>query len=123
MENQNDQRLHRRYNKSGNSGSTLAGFLLGGIIGAGAMLLLAPQSGQKTREELEKGVSAVRDRTMSRVNETVSQARTRAEELTAEARTKAEELKARSREAALEGLDKISQAAETGKRQLKGTKE
>jgi gas vesicle protein len=122
MTDPNDVYVHRRH-KSGNAGSTLAGFLLGGLIGAGAMLLLAPQSGQKTREELQRGATAVRDRTMSRVNETVAEARTKAEELSTEARMKAEELKARGRQAAIEGLDKVSQAAETGKRNLKGTKE
>lgn len=33
--------------------SFLAGALLGGIIGAGAALLLAPQSGEKTRKQLK----------------------------------------------------------------------
>ena len=33
------------------SGSMLVSFLLGGIVGAGPALLLAPQSGAKTGEE------------------------------------------------------------------------
>ncbi len=34
------------------TGSLLAGLLLGAVIGAGAALLLAPQSGVKTRREI-----------------------------------------------------------------------
>jgi gas vesicle protein len=38
-------------------GSFVAGFLIGGLIGAGVALLLAPQSGEETREMLrERGI-------------------------------------------------------------------
>lgn len=35
-----------------NSGSVLLSFLLGGMVGAGLALLLAPQSGQETRKKI-----------------------------------------------------------------------
>ena len=35
-----------------NTGSTLVGFALGAVVGAGLALLLAPDSGKKTRERL-----------------------------------------------------------------------
>jgi len=35
-----------------NSGSILVGFALGAVVGAGLALLLAPESGKKTRERL-----------------------------------------------------------------------
>jgi gas vesicle protein len=37
-------------------GGFLAGLLVGGLAGTGAMLLLAPQSGKKTRDQLVKTV-------------------------------------------------------------------
>ncbi|MGB7539973.1 MAG: YtxH domain-containing protein [Anaerolineales bacterium] len=38
-------------------GSFVAGFLIGGLIGAGVALLMAPQSGEETREMLrERGI-------------------------------------------------------------------
>ncbi|HHS50294.1 MAG TPA: YtxH domain-containing protein [candidate division Zixibacteria bacterium] len=37
----------------------LAGFLLGGIIGAGVALLFAPASGVETREQIQKQVNRV----------------------------------------------------------------
>jgi gas vesicle protein len=42
---------------SGDLGSFLAGFVIGGLIGAGVALLLAPQSGEETRAMIgEKGI-------------------------------------------------------------------
>jgi len=35
-----------------NAGATLMGFALGAVVGAGLALLLAPESGKKTRERL-----------------------------------------------------------------------
>lgn len=35
-----------------NTGSTLVGFALGAVVGAGLALLLAPDSGKRTRERL-----------------------------------------------------------------------
>ena len=40
-------------------GSFMAGFFLGGILGAGAALLLAPASGEETREQIAKTANRV----------------------------------------------------------------
>lgn len=53
------------------SGSVLLSFLLGGMVGAGLALLMAPQSGQETRRKIRELADDVRDRT----NEYVSQAK------------------------------------------------
>lgn len=46
----------------GDLGSFLAGFVIGGLIGAGVALLTAPQSGEETRAMIgEKGIE-LRDR-------------------------------------------------------------
>ncbi len=36
------------------SGSVLMAFLLGGVVGAGLALLMAPQSGRETREKIKE---------------------------------------------------------------------
>jgi gas vesicle protein len=36
-------------------GALLAGLMIGGLVGAGTMLLLAPQSGKRTRQEIQQG--------------------------------------------------------------------
>jgi gas vesicle protein len=43
-----------------NSGSVVAGFLLGALVGAGAALLLAPASGDDTRDRLRQTGKRVR---------------------------------------------------------------
>ncbi len=45
------------------SGSMLVSFLLGGIVGAGLALLLAPQSGEETRKKIRDFADDVKDRT------------------------------------------------------------
>jgi gas vesicle protein len=43
------------------TGTVLISFLIGGIIGAGVALLLAPQSGKKTRKQMLDAADDVRD--------------------------------------------------------------
>jgi gas vesicle protein len=43
-------------------GGSIGAFLWGAVIGAGAALLLAPRSGEETREEILSGVQRLKDR-------------------------------------------------------------
>jgi gas vesicle protein len=43
------------------TGTILISFLIGGIIGAGVALLLAPQSGKKTRKQILDAADDVRE--------------------------------------------------------------
>jgi len=52
------------------SGSMLVSFLLGGIVGAGLALLLAPQSGEETRKKIRNFADDVKDRTTDYVEKT-----------------------------------------------------
>ncbi len=52
------------------SGSMLVSFLLGGIVGAGLALLLAPQSGEETRKKIRDFAGDVKDRTNDYVEKT-----------------------------------------------------
>ncbi|MCE5259441.1 MAG: YtxH domain-containing protein [Chloroflexi bacterium] len=54
-----------------NVGGFFAGLLLGGLLGAGAMLLLAPQSGEKTRDLIQKGGKDLRDQVTDTVEDVV----------------------------------------------------
>jgi gas vesicle protein len=53
------------------SGSLLLSFLLGGVVGAGLALLIAPQSGSETRRRIKELADEIKDKT----NEYVSEAR------------------------------------------------
>jgi gas vesicle protein len=95
--------------------SVVTGLLVGGLIGAGVALLMAPRSGEETRAEIRNKAMEYRDRTKDVVNETVSQAKSKADELTGGVMEKAEDLKRRGKQTAAQQLDHLSQAAETGK--------
>jgi gas vesicle protein len=55
------------------SGSMLLSFFFGGIVGAGLALLLAPRSGQETRQKIKEFADDVKEKT----NEYVDQAKTK----------------------------------------------
>jgi len=95
--------------------SVVTGLLVGGLIGAGVALLMAPRSGEETRAEIRDKAMEYRDRTRDVVNETVSQARSKADELKDGVLEKAEDLKRRGKQTAAQQLDHMAQAAETGK--------
>ncbi len=95
--------------------SVVTGLLVGGLIGAGVALLMAPRSGEETRAEIREKAMEYRDRTKDVVNETMSQAKSKAGELKEGVMEKAEDLKRRGKQTAAQQLDHVAQAAETGK--------
>jgi gas vesicle protein len=94
--------------KARSAGSILAGFLIGGLIGAAAALLMAPQSGAKTRAMLrEKGTELV-----DTAEQTMDQARARAEQAIEEARSRAKDVVSETRSRAERTLGKAQQRTE-----------
>ncbi len=78
----------------------LAGLLIGALAGAIAMLLLAPQSGKRTRAKLRRRSVALRaqtDETMENMEDAIEDARDKADQLTHDARKQAEKLDKRGR--------------------------
>lgn len=51
------------------SGSILLSFLLGGLVGAGFALLLAPQSGRETRQKIRELSEDAKEKAMGYVDE------------------------------------------------------
>lgn len=76
----------------------LAGLLVGGLAGAGAMLLLAPQSGKKTRTQIQQKSIQLRDQTVKTVESAVTHARHKAHQFTAGVHKQAEALKQRGQD-------------------------
>lgn len=101
-------------------GSVLAGLLIGAAAGAAAMLLLAPQSGKATRLQIKEKGLELRDRTTGLVDDAVSQVRSGASMLVADGRKKAEEIKQQGQELLAEQLDRVSSAAQAGKKAVQG---
>lgn len=68
----------------------LGGLLLGGLTGAGAMLLLAPQSGKKTRREIKRKGRKVRKQTAVSIHDGVNQVKDKTHEVTTRIQDQAE---------------------------------
>ena len=58
-----------------NALGVLGGMLIGALVGAVAMLLLAPRSGKDTRRQIQKKGTELRDRTTEMVEDTLAQVR------------------------------------------------
>jgi gas vesicle protein len=73
---------NQEYKYHTNPLNLLVGMLVGSLVGAVTMLLLAPQSGKKTRMQIqEKGIE-LRDQTTELVEDTLAQVRSKANEIT-----------------------------------------
>ena len=98
--------------------NVIAGLLVGGLAGAGAMLLLAPQSGEKTREQIQEKSIELRDQTVGMFEDAMDQVRTDGMKLTKDGRKKAKELLQSGQELVIEQLEHVSDAAKAGKKAI-----
>ena len=85
-----------------NGGDFVSGFLLGGLIGSAVALLMAPQTGEETREMLKEKGTEIKDK----ANESLEAAYARAETAATEARARADELGQLARQRAEELRDR-----------------
>ena len=99
--------------------NVLIGLVIGGLAGAAAMLLFAPQSGIRTRAQIRRKGIQLRDRTTSSVKNALEQARINADEVTAGVREKAGELKQRGQDKLVGQMDRVSAVLDAGKKAVK----
>ena len=99
----------------------LAGLLIGGLAGAGAMLLLAPQSGKSTRTQIQEKSIELRDQTVKTVEDTVAQVRSKANQITTTIHKQADELQQRGQDMLDEQKERWSPVVEAGKAAVQGT--
>jgi gas vesicle protein len=95
-----------------NMRNVLLGLLFGGLIGAIAMLLFAPQSGKRARTQIYQEGIELRDRTTTGINEAAEQVRSLTNRITAEAQKKAGKLKQLGQDQLVEQMDDVSAAVE-----------
>jgi gas vesicle protein len=96
-------------NNAKSIGGFLAGLLVGGLTGAGAMLLLAPQSGKKTRTQIQQKSIELRDQTVKTVEGAAAQVRGKASQITDDVREQAGQLQKRGQNVIDEQRDHLSQ--------------
>ena len=100
--------------------AVLAGMLIGSLAGAVTMLLLAPQSGKRTRIQIqEKGIE-LRDRATGIVEEAVAQARLDGNKLARDGRRKANELLHQGQNLVTEQVENVTDVVKAGKKAIQG---
>jgi len=106
----------------GEFGAFLAGFVVGGLVGAAVALLLAPYSGQETRKliqdksiELKNTTLEQAEQARARAEAAAAEARKHADELAKLAKERAEEVRKRGSEIFAEQKTKVEKAIEAGK--------
>ena len=108
---------------NGHSGSSagafFAGLFMGGLLGAGSMLLLAPQSGKDTRAQLQEEGIMLRDQVTETVEGTVKQARSTGRHMAADLRKEGRDLQKRGRAALKDQLEIASQVVQDEKKAAK----
>ena len=87
-------------------GAFFSGFLIGGLVGAAVALLLAPQSGEETREIIRDRSIELRDQATQYADET----RVRAEGIAKDAMTTAEDLQKRGQVILEEQKSRVSKS-------------
>lgn len=95
-------------NNGKNIGSFLVGLVVGGLTGAAAMLLLAPQSGKETRTQIQQKSIELRDQTVKTVEDVAAQVRGKAHKIGDSGREQAGELQQRGQDVIDEQRDHLS---------------
>jgi gas vesicle protein len=96
----------------------LLGTLVGSLAGALTMLLLAPQSGKRTRMQIQRKGIDLRDRTTEIVQDAVEQVRSDGNKMVVDGRKKARKLLQHGQVLATRQLDHVSRAAQAGKKAM-----
>ena len=104
-----------------NTLNVVVGMLVGGLAGAVTMLLLAPQSGKDTRIQMKEQGIELRDRTTEMMEDTMAQVRSNANKIATDGREKIKELTQHGQELAVEQLDRVSAAAQAGKKAIQSS--
>jgi gas vesicle protein len=95
------------------------GVLIGGLVGAATMLLLAPKSGRQTRFDIQQKSIQLRDRTTDIGKKALAQARLDARGITAGVREKAGQLKQIGQDQLVRQMDRLSAVIDPGNQAAK----
>lgn len=98
----------------------LAGMLVGGLAGAGTTLLMAPQSGKKTRKQLWRKGRNLRQQTAETIEDGVNQVRAKAHEVTTSLHKQAEALQQRGQDALDQQRERWSPVVEATQTAVQG---
>ena len=106
-----------------NAMRVVAGLLIGGLVGAGVVLLLAPQSGKRTRAQIQLKGMELRDQATEAVEDGMAQTRAKARQITADVREKAKEIQQSGQDMLAEQKARLSAAVAAGKTAIQGSQD
>ena len=109
------------YADTSHAKTLFTGLLIGGLVGAGTILLMAPQAGEKTRAELQQGVNQLRDRTTDTVKDTISQVKSKTNQIKSDAQDKASELQSQGKDLLAKQLGRVAEMAGAGKKAVENS--
>lgn len=93
----------------------VGGVLLGSVAGAGVMLLVAPQSGKKTRKQLRRKGQKARKQTAKTVKHKVEQVQDKANQVSTSIHEQVEDVQERAQDVIDDQKDRWGPAVEAGK--------
>jgi gas vesicle protein len=96
----------------------LVGMLIGSLAGAVTMLLLAPQSGKRTRLLIKEKGMELRDQAIGMVDDIVAQVRLDANKVARNGRRKANHLLHQGQNLVADQLEYVSDAVKAGKKAI-----
>jgi gas vesicle protein len=117
MVNENQEPEYNNNNVLG----VIGGLLIGSLAGAVAMWLLAPQSGKRTRMQIQQKSIELRDQTSDMLEDAMTQVRLDGKKITREGRQKAKALLQQGQELVTEQLEHVSAAVKSGTKAIQGS--
>jgi gas vesicle protein len=106
--------IHEHDYDVNNLSGILAGLLLGGLAGAVAMLLLAPQSGKRTRRQIKRKGQKVRKQTAVTLHDGVNQIKDKTHQVTTRIQDQAEELQQHGQDVVADQKERWGPVVEAG---------
>lgn len=110
------------YRHSGSSTAKYVfwGLFIGGLIGAAAMYLFAPQSGEENRKQIKQKTFELRDKVTDLVNDTLEQVSQESKKLKNNVLQKADQIKKTGQEKLVEQIDRASAVLDKAKKEVEG---
>jgi gas vesicle protein len=108
-------------NHDNNILGVLGGIMIGGLAGAVTMLLLAPQSGKRTRMQIRRKSTELLDQTSEMLEDTVMQLRADGRKFVMGGRRKAKALMYQGQDLVADQMSHVSDVVQSGKKAIQSS--